>query len=594
MTRATLPESGYSIPVLLTDSPDGLSVRAIDEHTGRSREFRFDSFDCSPDISRRLAEGFARATGPGGSRKTLQSAAALHGALKAFASHLATHAFPPTEMAALRPFHLKGIRERGDRHSGTIIHALRVTLRHDPHVPESFLDLLVAPLKHAPSRSHISGYSESEFRAIRRSMRSIVRSALVRVRLAEGRLAELPLDPKDLTPTQRALRHVALTGDVIRDSNSRSSSSVVGATKLALELFPTMLEISAAAVLMQSLTGHNVGTLINLTTEHHRADSQSENQPMILLRSRKPRRGRYRAELDLVFDSSNVWQDELDDRDDFNSPAGVYQIIEELTRRTRKLSNSFLLFVGYSQYRRRASTNGVLQGCRSLDDFAQHARYLEWTHLGKQMVGVNSQRNRRAFLEQRQRPVDHTPRTLADTYLSKDPTAVQANQRLVADVLDSEVGRVRASTTVRALTQDQLMQARTDLDGLAAELAIPAATLRALLDGELDTVGAACIDNHSSPHNRSGDACTASFLLCFGCPNARAEPRHAGVHRSLLAQLDDRRLEMSPHEWSSRYETLWEQVSEVLPKIEPAPRVPVTTEIAQLISDLLDGRLDLR
>ncbi|WP_315068007.1 hypothetical protein [uncultured Microbacterium sp.] len=469
-----------------------------------------------------------------------------------------------------------------------------MTIRHHPRVPESFVELLVAPLKHAPSAGRISGYSASEFRAVRRAMRSIVRAALTRVRSLEREVSDLPDNRENMSKRQRFLNHVASTGDIARGSDSSLEVAAPGATQVAVELFPSMVEVTAAAVLLQCFTGHNIGTILNLTVDHHRADDQSSESPTILVRSRKPRRGRYRAELDLALDSTDIWGDDSDDRDDFSSAAGIYRIVEELGRRARKLSNSPFLFVGYSHYRRRRDADGGVQGCRPLDDFSQHARHLQWMHLGETIVGVNSQRNRRSYLEQRQRPVDHTPQTLADTYLRRDPSALKANQRVVAGVLDSEVERVRASSAVRALTPEQVAGATADPKALAEDLGISVETLHSLLNGELDTVATACVDNSASPYSAMGSACAASFLMCFGCANARAEPRHAPVQRVLLDQLETRRSDMSKEEWSSRFDSLWDQVTDVLDRIAPDASQAAPEGTAQVISDLLDGRLDLR
>lgn len=585
---------GYRLPELLHDSAQQITVSVIEEHTGRSRDFHFGSFTCAPSIARAFADGFLRATGPGGTRRTLQSAATLHGDLRIYGSYLADHAFPPGEIGSLRPFHLKEWRQRGDRRGTAIINALRVTLRHHPDTPESFLETLVAPLKQAPSAGQVAGYSASEFRSVRRSMRSIVRSALSRVRSLEHEVDDLPTDPRAFSTRQRLLHHVASTGDISRDAPSSAPAAVPGATQIALDLFPTMIEISAAAVLLQSLTGHNIGTLLNLTSDHHRADDQSGEAPTILVRSRKPRRGRYRAELDLMFDSTDVWDEESDGRDDYNSAAGVYRIIEELSGRARGLSGSTFLFVGYSRYRRRLRKDGSLQGCRPLEDFAQHAKHLRWEHLGVQKVGVNSQRNRRAYLEQRQRPVDHTPRTLADTYLTKDATNLKSNQRIVVRALESEVSRIRAASKVQTLTREQLVRAAAEPGPIAMDLGIPVETLASLIEGQLDTVATACVDNLASPYSPAGRACTASFLMCFGCGNARAEPRHAPVQRVLLSQLEERRREIPSEEWSRRFGELSEQVRDVLNRIGADTDAAAPPGTEQVIADLLDGRLDIR
>ncbi|MFJ6531484.1 hypothetical protein [Microbacterium sp. NPDC091662] len=593
MTKATLPGSQYSSPNLMLESQDRLTITMIEEHTGKRRDFEFGSFPGTREITRAFAEGFLRATAPGGSRRTIPSAASLHGLLRIYCRHLAEHPFPPAAIGALRPFHLASFRSAGDKHSVQIVHSVRLALKHNSDLPQGFSDLLVAPMKNGAPGVPVLAYSPSEFRAIRRATRSILRSALERVRAVEREIEASPTNSAEFSERESFLHHAASTGDICR-TQSREGVALPGATRAAIELFPSMVELSAGAVLLQCITGHNIGTILNLSTDHHRADNQETESPTILVRGRKPRRGRYRAELDLAFDSTDVWHDGDVGRDDFNSAAGVYRILNELGRRTRALSNTTSLFVGYSQYRRLARSDGTLQGCRPLDDFSQHARRLRWTHRDEQQTGINSMRVRRAFLQQRQRPVDHTVQTFADTYLRRENSALRTNQRVVADALEAEVSRAAAFSRLKTLSRTDVENAASDPKPLARELGIAIPVLNELLAGELDTIGAACVDNLASPFGPAGAACSASFLMCFGCANARAEPRHAPVQRALLLEIDRRRLEMPPADWDSRFGTLRQQVDDVLRDFGSHAEDEAPEGIEQVLADLLDGRLDLR
>ena len=50
-----------------------------------------------------------------------------------------------------------------------------------------------------------------------------------------------------------------------------------------------------------------------------------------------------------------------------------------------------------------------------------------------------------------------------------------------------------------------------------------------MISGRSDTVLASCTGHTDSPHAPAGMPCTASFLECLDCPNARALPRHLPV-----------------------------------------------------------------
>ena len=64
---------------------------------------------------------------------------------------------------------------------------------------------------------------------------------------------------------------------------------------------------------------------------------------------------------------------------------------------------------------------------------------------------------------------------------------------------------------------------------------------------------AGCTGNLNSPHSRAGEPCTASFLLCLSCPNARATPAHLPVQVLTADMLAARREQMTPLDWAQRF-----------------------------------------
>jgi hypothetical protein len=64
---------------------------------------------------------------------------------------------------------------------------------------------------------------------------------------------------------------------------------------------------------------------------------------------------------------------------------------------------------------------------------------------------------------------------------------------------------------------------------------------------------AGCTGNLNSPHSRAGEPCTASFLLCLSCPNARATPAHLPVQVLTADMLTARREHMTPLDWAQRF-----------------------------------------
>ncbi|MBE1513429.1 hypothetical protein H4W26_000184 [Nesterenkonia halotolerans] len=584
-------------PKTLTTDTGAMRVKVYEERSGRSRIFAFDQFPIASDIVLAMAEGFALSTGPGGTRRTLPSAVSLHSNLRRYAKYLSGHVAPPRALTSLRPSHLREIRLRSDKKGVDLIHSLRLVLRTNPDLPPEYRELLMAPIAQVHTPQKIAAYSSSEFRAIRRALRTTVRSTIERIRRVESELQSARsarASASTLSTRQIVLLAIADTGCIPR--NARGESKYPNGASIARELMPSPLETASAALLLQSLTGQNIGTLLALTVNYQRADDQVSEDPLVLTRSYKPRRGRYLADMDVAFDSSDVWQDApAQGRDALGQPAGVFQVVLEMCARTRSLAATDRLFCYFTHWRRATTEGGT--GCRPLATLSQGGQ-ISWTHLGESRKGVNSQRIRRSFISLRQRPVDHTVETMADTYLVREPTDLAESQTVVSAALADEVERIRTTSAVQLMTPQQVRLAGTDPEAVARELQIHVDTLRDLLSGQLDTVATACVSNSNSPYSPPGTACTASFLLCLGCPNSIAEPRHVPVLQTLERRLEARREEETLDTWRQRYGLAYEQTTDILRMLSPASSEPdssnTTDDRAKIIDQLLDGKLELR
>lgn len=397
------------------------------------------------------------------------------------------------------------------------------------------------------------------------------------------------------------LHHLALFGDVPRYTSgaSRGHSSIRGATEVFSSLFPTASEVAALAVLFQCLTGQNLSTICNLTTRYSRADGAAQGETKVLItRGSKPRRGPRKAEMDISLTSIPTWIEPRqfeEEKDDYSSAFGLYMIAEELCRRARRFASTDALLVGHWNQPRSSTTNGL--GFRQVTDTSCTSLWKGWTDKDGKRQRVDSKRFRRTFLELHQRPVAHTADTLADTYLSRDAGSLAANQRVVQDVLEAEVERITSGRIALALTTSDVEQAATDANGVAQRFGIPVEKLRPLLEGRLDTVATSCIDNRNGPITEPGKPCTASFLLCLGCANARSEPRQIPIQALLRQRLEALRDELPPQRWQQLYGTAVEQLDDLLKqqRVDVAAAASRTTsEDAALVEALLGGRLDLR
>lgn len=189
MTRASLPGDGYRRPLALEVSKTEIVVLVTEEGTGRRQRFKFHTLPIGESLQHSFAEGFARATGPGGGRRTLPSAQSLWAYVRRYSSYLESDTHPPSELAALRPMHIDEILRRHTRDAAPMVHGLRVVLPSQDGVPDAFMEKLLAPLPNVTSETRIASYSPSELRGLRRALRGIVRSALIRIRAGEQDLA---------------------------------------------------------------------------------------------------------------------------------------------------------------------------------------------------------------------------------------------------------------------------------------------------------------------------------------------------------------------------------------------------------------------
>ena len=163
--------------------------------------------------------------------------------------------------------------------------------------------------------------------------------------------------------------------------------------------------------------------------------------------------------------------------------------------------------------------------------------------------------------------------------------------------LNAEVNRIQTGHRILTLTDEEVTEARSNPVAIAEKLGTTTDQLQFFIQGRLDTVATACVDPATSPYGTAGGSCSASFLLCLGCPNARSEPRHIPIQTAMLASIDRRRLEMTEEEWTGRFSTAHAQLKDLLNRqgANHAAATPaVNSQDQELIDLVLDGGLELR
>lgn len=608
------PAPGYRPPPRLFVDEDRCTVRVIGERDGRTADFDFTTLLVGNELQKAFAVAFHERTGPAGTIKALSSARTMWVYLRAFSRVLASLPTPPRRVADLTPAHLsqylliRGSKVNGSAELGMIMSLLADVEGLPPAVAAR---CALGHAKRSASPSAAS-YTRAEEGRIMDAARDTVHAAAVRIRdnhelLTRWRARDPQLlsDPS-LYEYCEIVDGVDRTADIPRSGNGRTSEWLQkhgGAEDLMLTVHLSPLEVAAFVVLLIRLTGHNCGTLMGAPAAHHRPDGDTTGPiASTQIDLVKPRRGR-RSHMTVSFADLPDWvqgagtdTDPGGTRSELHTPFGLYMLARELTESARRITGKDLLFQFWVTNRSRGLRTGRPDGRTGVTDWGREQALL--ADPGgpgpARRLGVRVTRLRKTYLEREQRPVAHTTRTLADTYLRRDPATVPEYQNLVADVLAAEALKARSIGTIAQLTASDLDQAQRDPASVAARFAVTEDTLRLLVARDADTVLAGCSDNHHGPHN-AGQPCTASFLKCLDCPCARALPHHLPIQIAALDLLTHKRQEMTALRWAQKFAHPAHQLENLLEQAGPAAEYAagsVTDADRTLVARLLNREFD--
>ena len=117
-------------------------------------------------------------------------------------------------------------------------------------------------------------------------------------------------------------------------------------------------------------------------------------------------------------------------------------------------------------------------------------------------------------------------------------------------------------------------------------------TVRALIDGSLDTATGACLDLHDSPFTGSGRPCAASFLSCLACRNAVATRRHLPRLAYLHQALGGLRCTLDPVVWDQDWRPHFQRLTALLEENTSIPeRAAAARGIGDADRELIDRLL---
>lgn len=620
--RAGLPEAQWQPPERLLADSGGTAVRFIEETGGKAKVFDFSQFPVALGMQCWLARVFADRIGPRSALRRVKTAEQIFIVLRLFARTLADAAEPVRRPQDLAAAHVAAFRMRyaGIRSGWSYLESLRSTLRDSPELPAVVRVALLSGQRPEHGRDEPEGlvpYTADELQAIMTMLRRDVRLARERIQAGHELLARYRAGQVDLAADDERVGYLLdsfdRTGDFPRYPNGfrlAEVSKAGGVGHLGSLLCLSLDEMTAFALLLTALTGENFGTIAAWPAAHHRPDGNRDDMDRVaLVEQVKPRRGPEREHMVVAVEDLDelpaglreVLSVEEDERRLFRSPLRIYRLLLELTEVSRRLGGHASAFSAFTRHPGRLGTSHWVEGVG-----AHHVR--RWARDrgfpvaeaddGTGLPAVNVRRLRQTAIEQRRRPVSHTRQTMNDHYLMRSRTVAEDSRRVVGAALRAEVGKARVVQAMPVFTPDLLARAQDDLDGVAAETGLAPQRLTRLLSGEQDTPLASCTDHLAGPRSEPGQPCTASFLSCLDCENARALPHQLPMQIAAADRIAGLRTNLDPTLWRARYEPRLRQLNDILSAYTAAERERARGQISdrhlRMLGDLLDGKWDLR
>ncbi len=623
--RAALPPAGFRPQLRLRHGQDGLIVRFVaEDHGAGTKDYDFNVLPVGPALRLAFAQAFAERTRPGGPLRALASANKTYWRLTHFAGYLSTLNRPPERAGDLVPVHLDGwFLQRSSLASAVMeLTQLKADLRKMPGISAQFAGKAADRNERRPPPKASTTYSRAEFDRILNAARTDIRRAAKRIRANRDLLNQWRAGQIDEQADTRRWRQghvlssVDRTADVARNASGKQPRDWVAELGTVTEHVTSLHlgpdEAVAFVVLLVGLTGQNKSTILTAPAAHHRPDGYTGPIPTAIVELDKPRRGANRH-MDTAFVDLPAWVPTPheqptgtdagpDDALDLRTPFGIYMLLHDLASTSRRIAGSDRLLVWWASRGGKGKGRGLRTGLCSnvISDWAAKKALPSDPVDGRsdpEPLRVLLPQLRLTRAEMHQKPVAHTDDTLANDYLLRNRGNIRDYQKVVADTLDQEVAKAKTRSALHILTTAEVELARTDPTSVAARHGMDPATLTKTINGELDTVMAACTDNHASPHTPPGRPCTASFMLCLSCPCARALPHHLPLQVAVHGALHDRRSAMTPLRWAQRYAQAHALLADLLDRAGSSAvadaRTHLTDDQRDLASRFLNRELDL-
>jgi hypothetical protein len=445
----------------------------------------------------------------------------------------------------------------------------------------------------------VASYSLAEFKRIRSVAQQTVNEVELRIRAGVGLLrrwsdGHLP-EGSDEWRLGNLLHQVSSTGDLPRYPCGKFTEEVQtvlrsvpdGFLGLLRMLYPAPGELGAMTTLLICEQGWNLSVLEEMDIPDQRPDGDVGEVPIHrveVVKWRRPRSNR--------FASNN-----LVDLGPGSAGRAMRQVLA-ITAHARECMNAQGIDTRRLLVARCLVKNGRNRLAWTIG--APPHCVDEWTNTLDLSGGqdqaplvISPRRLRRSHQALYGGTRQNTQRTHEDVYLLRDEQVRAEAVDTVAQGFHDALDHATATVRMRMVSAPSAGQGTQRSIGYTD---VPADRVDDLNAGRLDTATGACLDFEHSPFTLAGP-CSVSFLLCFGCGNAVAVPRHLPRIIYLHEAMTALRSAVSPAAWNLDWAQHHARVGDLLdthtsPTERGQLRLQLTEPDRRLVDQMLQRRLD--
>jgi len=584
---APLPGAAYTPSSVRRTGGGSLAV----EFEGEDRRRRtFDFAQCPlPGWHDVLAQVLARRVGAGGQLRTSSSSLSAWNNMRSFLRFLAALSDPPQRPSELTVAHVSAFTADEISRLGTVYaattadHVWRL-LRLEPAasvIEHAALNALRIRSAGTPSDS-TPGYSDRELTSILDAARGDVVVLQSRLQAAEELLHRFGLAAERLSDAERdeAVRLTEMAAAGLAPPDGQGRNAFLERQHLAEPLFVTRGDVAPLLILLVAVTGRNIETIKELPAEHRVLDERAAE---VRLTKRRSGEGNW-------FQTA-TWEIGAPGGE-LHHPGGLYLLLHRMMARGRALSadpSSFWAVWRNLRRGRAATVNEI--GNPFAAALTAGIEVRQWGIDLHSLRGDDEQPLPVTFKRLRTSVEVRRTRTLGGHLPSaarSNTAAVLFRNYLRADPVAREWAQEVTGAAIGAAEQAALDVHRQHLAHPASPTVTQRPSTRSAASRQ-EGPWSDCKD--AAQHPATGRACRASFLDCFHCGNCLIDRSHLPRLVALLAELEQRRQQMTEQQWWARYGPAWAAIrTDVLPRFTPAElararRAPVPPATLHLVDE---------